>query len=93
MNKTISKDEFIKAVDSLEGAYEDQGLGLYTIAKGEGILNETYKYITTQAKDSDDLDDEFYNLLGRPHPKLVIVDTEEERDRLIEQEKEKHLEN
>ena len=74
MSSTVNKEAFIKAAQNLEGSYEDYGLCLYSLAKHNGILNETYQFMTTKAKNSDELDEEFYKLLGEPNPQVVIVD-------------------
>ena len=87
MSKTISKDEFVKIAQSLKGTYDDYGFCLYHLCKLEHILDKVYIYMTTKNVTSNEVDEYVYNLQGRPHPKLVIVDSEEERDRLIEQEK------
>lgn len=74
MSSIINKEAFIKAAQNLQGSYQDYGLCLYSLAKQHGILNDTYQFMTTKAKNSDELDEEFYKLLGEPNPQVVIVD-------------------
>ena len=76
MTKTVDKEKFINAAQNLAGAYEDYGLGYYTIAEHAGILEEVNEYLMTQAKDSYDFDDEFYKLFikANPNPQVIILD-------------------
>ena len=76
----VDKELFINAAQSLEGSYDDYGLCLYTIAKQSGVVNDVYEYMTTQAKNSDDLDEAFYEFLGRPNPQITIIDKLPEKE-------------
>ena len=70
---TVSKAEFVKKAQNLQGSYFDYGCTLYMMSKQCGILEEVATYLFNSAKRSFDLDEKVYELMGNPEPLTVEV--------------------
>ena len=65
----ISKGEFFKVAQGVDGAYDDFVLGTYVEAKSEGILNEVFDFITNNdGIGTDDVCEFLNHLEGDPEP-------------------------
>ena len=76
MSKTISKDEFINIAENIENAHRDYAICIYVLSNKYNFYDEMCEYLTTQAKNFDDLDDKFYSLfMGyNPNPTIYTVE-------------------
>ena len=69
----ISKSEFLKVAQGVNGAYDDFVLGTYVEAKSEGFLSEVFDFMKNNKGFSTDDVCEFLNHLeGDPEPIRVV---------------------
>lgn len=69
----ISKNEFLKVAQSVDGAYDDFVLGTYVEAKSEGCLREVFDFMTNNENIStDDVCELLNHLEGDPEPIRVL---------------------
>ena len=65
----ISKGEFFKVAQGVDGAYDDFVLGTYVEAKSEGILSEVFDFIkSNDGIGTDDVCEFLNHLEGDPEP-------------------------